>query len=89
MTLEPAKKRVYGLQGFVRGTFTKVGNVPDDTVYAWPNLLLAELFVFVLTVSLILWCRWPSTRRSKSPLTSCTRRIRPRRRGISWACRRW
>ena len=54
MTLEPAKKRVYGLQGFVRGHFTKVGNVPDDTVYAWPNLLLAELFVFVLTVSLIL-----------------------------------
>ena len=54
MTLEPAKKRVYGLQGFVRGPFTKVGNVPDDTVYTWPNLLLAELFVFVLTVSLIL-----------------------------------
>jgi quinol-cytochrome oxidoreductase complex cytochrome b subunit len=54
MTLEPAKKKVYGLQGFVRGPFTKVGNVPDDSVYAWPNLLLAELFVFVLTVSLIL-----------------------------------
>jgi quinol-cytochrome oxidoreductase complex cytochrome b subunit len=47
----PAKKKVYGLQGFVRGPFTKVGNVPDDSVYAWPNLLLAELFVFVLTVS--------------------------------------
>jgi quinol-cytochrome oxidoreductase complex cytochrome b subunit len=54
MTLEPAKKKVYGLQGFVRGPFTKVGNVPDDSVYAWPNLLLAELFVFVLTVSVIL-----------------------------------
>ena len=54
MTLEPAKKRVYGLQGFVRGPFTKVGNVPDNSVYAWPNLLLSELFVFVLTVSLIL-----------------------------------
>jgi len=54
ITLEPAKKKVYGLQGFVRGPFTKVGNVPDDSVYAWPNLLLAELFVFVLTVSLIL-----------------------------------
>src|ERR1017187_6777001 len=54
MSLEPAKKRVYGLQGFVRGPFTKVGNVPDDSVYAWPNLLLSELFVFVLTVSLIL-----------------------------------
>ncbi|MEO8373144.1 MAG: cytochrome b N-terminal domain-containing protein, partial [Candidatus Solibacter sp.] len=54
MTLEPAKKRVYGLQGFVRGPFTKVGNVPDESVYAWPNLLIAELFVFVLTVSIIL-----------------------------------
>jgi quinol-cytochrome oxidoreductase complex cytochrome b subunit len=48
------KQRIYGLQGFVRSTFTKVGNVPDESVYTWPNLLLAELFVFVLTVSLIL-----------------------------------
>ena len=54
MTLDPVKKRIYGLQGFVRGPFTKVGNVPDDSVYTWPNLLIAELFVFVLTVSLIL-----------------------------------
>ena len=30
-----------------------------------------------------------STRRWKSRSTSCTRRIRPRRRGTSWACRRW
>jgi len=51
--IEP-QKRVFGLQGFVRGPFTKIGNVPDDSVYSWPNLLLAELFVFVLTVSLIL-----------------------------------
>ena len=49
--VELAKKRVYGLQGFVRGPFTKVGNVPDDSVYSWPNLLIAELFVFVLTVA--------------------------------------
>jgi len=48
------KARVYGLQGFVRGPFTKIGNVGDDSVYSWPNLLLAELFVFVLTVSAIL-----------------------------------
>ncbi|HEY2018596.1 MAG TPA: cytochrome b N-terminal domain-containing protein [Bryobacteraceae bacterium] len=47
-------KTVYGLQGFVRGPFTKVGNVPDDSVFSWPNLMMAELFVFVLTVSLIL-----------------------------------
>ena len=49
-----ATKKTYGLQGFVRGPFTKVGNVPDESVYAWPNLLLAELFVLVLTVSVIL-----------------------------------
>ena len=38
----------------MRGPFTKVGNVPDDSVYSWPHLLMSELFVFVLTVSLIL-----------------------------------
>jgi quinol-cytochrome oxidoreductase complex cytochrome b subunit len=48
------QKKIYGLQGFVRANFTKVGNVPDDSVYTWPHLLIAELFVFVLTVSLIL-----------------------------------
>jgi quinol-cytochrome oxidoreductase complex cytochrome b subunit len=48
------QKKIYGLQGFVRANFTKVGNVGDDSVYTWPNLLIAELFVFVLTVSLIL-----------------------------------
>jgi len=47
-------RKVYGLQGFVRGNFTKLGNVPDDSVYSWPNILMAELFVFVLTVSLVL-----------------------------------
>ncbi len=49
-----AKKRLYGLQGFVRGPFTKIGNVPDESVFSWPNLLMAELFVFVLTVAIIL-----------------------------------
>jgi len=48
------KKKVYGLQGFVRGPFTKVGNVPDNSVFSWPNLLIAELFVFVLVVAAIL-----------------------------------
>jgi len=48
------KQRTYGLQGFVRGPFTKVGNVPDNSVFSWPNLLIAELFVFVLTVAAIL-----------------------------------
>lgn len=44
------EKKHYGVQGLVRGPFTKAGNVPDNSVYSWPNLLLAELFVFILTV---------------------------------------
>jgi quinol-cytochrome oxidoreductase complex cytochrome b subunit len=50
--LEPRK--VYGLQGLVRGPFTKVGNVPDHSVYAWPHLFMAELFALVVTVAIIL-----------------------------------
>jgi quinol-cytochrome oxidoreductase complex cytochrome b subunit len=50
----PVEKKKYGLMGFVRGPFTKVGNVPDNTVYSWPDLLTAELFVFVLTIAAIL-----------------------------------
>jgi quinol-cytochrome oxidoreductase complex cytochrome b subunit len=38
----------------VRGPFTKAGNVPDNSVFSWPNLLIAELFVLVLTVAVIL-----------------------------------
>jgi quinol-cytochrome oxidoreductase complex cytochrome b subunit len=45
-------KRTFGLQGIVRVAFR--GTASDDTVYSWPNLLLAELLVFVLTVSAIL-----------------------------------
>jgi quinol-cytochrome oxidoreductase complex cytochrome b subunit len=52
--IEVFQKKVYGLQGFVRANFTKVGNTPEESVYTWPNLLMAELFVFVLTVSAIL-----------------------------------
>jgi quinol-cytochrome oxidoreductase complex cytochrome b subunit len=50
--LEPRK--TYGIQGLVRGPLTKVGNIPDNTVFSWPNLFLAELFTFVLTLSAIL-----------------------------------
>ncbi len=49
-----AKDKVYGLQGFVRGPFTKVGNIPDKSVFSWPNLVIAELFVFVLVLAVIL-----------------------------------
>ncbi len=44
------EKKRYGVQGLVRGPFTKVGNVPDNSVYSYPNLLLAELFVLILTI---------------------------------------
>ena len=50
----PAGKRTFGLMGFVRGPFTKTSNVPDNSVYSWPNLLVAELFVFVVTVAALL-----------------------------------
>jgi quinol-cytochrome oxidoreductase complex cytochrome b subunit len=52
--MEVFQKKIYGLQGFVRANFTKVGNTPEESVYTWPNLLMAELFVFVLTVSAVL-----------------------------------
>jgi quinol-cytochrome oxidoreductase complex cytochrome b subunit len=51
---ERYRRPIYGLQGFVRSSFTKLGNVSDESVFSWPNLLLAELFVFILTVSAIL-----------------------------------
>jgi quinol-cytochrome oxidoreductase complex cytochrome b subunit len=46
--------RRFGLQGLVRGKVLNAGNVPDNSVYSWPNLFLAELFVFVLTLAVIL-----------------------------------
>ena len=52
VVLDP--KRTYGLQGLVRGPLTKVGNVPDNEVFSWPHLFRAELFVLVVTVSVIL-----------------------------------
>jgi len=48
------QKRNYGIQGLVRGPFTKVGNVPDRSVFAWPNLFMAELVVFLITVAGVL-----------------------------------
>ena len=50
--LEPHK--TYALQGLVRGPLVKVGNVPDQSVFSWPNLLVAELFAFVVVLSVIL-----------------------------------
>ena len=47
-------RKTYGVQGLVRGPLTKVNNIPDNTVYAWPNLFIAELFTFVMTLAVIL-----------------------------------
>jgi quinol-cytochrome oxidoreductase complex cytochrome b subunit len=49
-----SETKKFGFMGFVRGPFTKVGNIPDNTVHSWPDLLTAELFVFVLTIAAIL-----------------------------------
>lgn len=53
-TVAVIEKKRYGIQGLVRGPFTKVGNVPDKSVFSWPNLFMAELFVFVVTVAGVL-----------------------------------
>lgn len=50
--LQPHK--TYALQGLVRGPLVKVGNVPDESVFSWPNLLVAELFAFVVVLAAIL-----------------------------------
>jgi len=49
-----AKTKTFGVMGIVRGPFNKLGNTPDNTVYSWPNLFLAELFCFALTVLVVL-----------------------------------
>jgi quinol-cytochrome oxidoreductase complex cytochrome b subunit len=48
------EKQRFGIQGLVRGPFTKAGNVPDKSVFSWPSLFMAELFVFVVTVAGVL-----------------------------------
>jgi quinol-cytochrome oxidoreductase complex cytochrome b subunit len=46
-----APSRKFTIQGLVRGPFVKVGKLEDDTVFSWPNLLIAELFVLLVTVA--------------------------------------
>ena len=46
--------RRYGIQGLVKGPITKAGNVPDRSVFSWPNLFVAELVVFLVTVAGVL-----------------------------------
>jgi quinol-cytochrome oxidoreductase complex cytochrome b subunit len=47
--IEPARR--FSLQGLVRGPFVKVDKIDPDTVFSWPNLLIAELFVLLLTIA--------------------------------------
>ncbi len=54
---EPApdlERRRFSIQGIVRGPFTKAEKLDVDTVFSWPNLFTAELFVLVLTVAAML-----------------------------------
>ncbi|MGB0052537.1 MAG: cytochrome b N-terminal domain-containing protein [Terracidiphilus sp.] len=46
-----APARRFTIQGLVRGPFVKVGKLEEDTVFSWPNLLIAELFVLLLTIA--------------------------------------
>ena len=47
---EAQPDRRFSIQGLVRGPFVKVGKLEEDTVFSWPNLLIAELFVLLLTI---------------------------------------
>jgi quinol-cytochrome oxidoreductase complex cytochrome b subunit len=48
------KVKTFGVMGVVRGPFPKVGATPENTVYSWPNLFVAELFCFALALIVIL-----------------------------------
>ncbi len=49
-----APARRFTIQGLVRGPLIKVGTLEEDTVYSWPKLLVAELFVLLLTIAGVL-----------------------------------
>ena len=46
-----APARRFSLQGLVRGPVVKGDKIDPDTVFSWPNLLIAELFVLLLTIA--------------------------------------
>ena len=45
-----APARRFTIQGLVRGPLVKVGKLEEDTVFSWPTLLIAEMFVLLLTI---------------------------------------
>jgi quinol-cytochrome oxidoreductase complex cytochrome b subunit len=56
--VDAAPVRRFTIQGLVRGPFVKVGKLEDDTVFSWPTLLIAELFVLLLTIAGVLAVSW-------------------------------
>jgi quinol-cytochrome oxidoreductase complex cytochrome b subunit len=49
-----APARRFTIQGLVRGPLVKVGKLEEDTVFSWPNLLVAELVVLLVTIAGVL-----------------------------------
>jgi quinol-cytochrome oxidoreductase complex cytochrome b subunit len=50
-TAASAPARKFTIQGLVRGPLVKVGKLEEDTVFSWPNLLIAELVVLLVTIA--------------------------------------
>ena len=73
----PEPRKTYGLQGLVRGPITKAGQVPDNTVFSWPDLFRAELFTFVITLSAVLILSLLFNAPLEEPVTSCIRLTPP------------
>jgi len=46
--------RRFTIQGLIRGPLVKVGRLEEDTVFSWPNLLIAELVVLLVTIAGVL-----------------------------------
>lgn len=46
--------KTYGLMELARGTTPAVGINPEDEVFAWPNLVFRELFLFMATLAVVL-----------------------------------
>jgi len=51
---EPLATKTYGLMALVKGRRAAVNRGPENTVMSWPNLLWAEMAVFMVTVAVTL-----------------------------------
>ena len=47
-------QKTYGLMAVIKGTSPNVNNGPEDTLPSWPNLLYAELAVFIVCTAIAL-----------------------------------